>query len=251
MQTKEILQALNDLLEPEKFKDYAPNGLQVQGLEETQKIICGVSASEALIDVAIQMGAQSIIVHHGYFWKNESPRIVGIKRNRIKKLLTHDINLIAFHLPLDAHPEIGNNVLFGRAMGVKTPSAMTSEPFVWYGELQEPVTIDGLRNNLNQILAREVFVESIESAPAEIKKVAWCTGAGQEFLETAAELGVQAFISGEISERTILESRELGIPYFCVGHHASETFGIAAVAKWLHEKYPSLEVDFVDIVNPV
>lgn len=251
MQTKEILNALNVLLEPEKFKDYAPNGLQVQGADETQKIICGVSASEALIDVAIQMGAQTIIVHHGYFWKNESPRIVGIKRNRLKKLLSHDINLIAFHLPLDAHLEIGNNVLFGRAMGVKAPAAMVSEPFVWYGELQEPATVDGLRNNLNQILEREVFVESIESAPAEIRKVAWCTGAGQDFLQTAAELGVQAFISGEISERTILESRELGIPYFCVGHHASETFGISAVAKWLHKKYPELEVDFVDIVNPV
>lgn len=251
MQTKEILHALNTLLEPEKFKDYAPNGLQVQGSDETKKIICGVSASEALIDVAIQMGAQTIIVHHGYFWKNESPRIVGIKRNRLKKLLSHDINLIAYHLPLDAHPEIGNNVLFGRAMGVKNPVAMVSEPYVMYGELPEPMSIDDLRNNLYQILGREVFVESIESAPAEIRKVAWCTGAGQDFLETASELGIDAFISGEISERTILESRELGIPYFCVGHHASETFGISAVAKWLHEKYPTLEVDFVDIVNPV
>lgn len=188
MQTKEILNALNVLLEPEKFKDYAPNGLQVQGADETQKIICGVSASEALIDVAIQMGAQTIIVHHGYFWKNESPRIVGIKRNRLKKLLSHDINLIAFHLPLDAHLEIGNNVLFGRAMGVKAPAAMVSEPFVWYGELQEPATVDGLRNNLNQILEREVFVESIESAPAEIRKVAWCTGAGQDFCKPLQNL---------------------------------------------------------------
>lgn len=250
MRTKEIVRALNEHLQPEKFKDYAPNGLQIEGNPETTKVLCGVSASEELIDMAIEQGAQTLIVHHGYFWKNESLRITGIKRNRIKKILENDINLIAYHLPLDAHEEIGNNIELAKLLKLQNVRPIPSAELGLLGNFLHPVSIDELSNKIVSILGRKPFVVSVDSAPL-IDTVAFCTGAAQDLLEIAADNGAQAYLSGEISERTVLESRELKVPYFSIGHHASETLGIRALSHWLQSRFANLEVSFADIDNPV
>ncbi len=250
MLTSTIVETLNEFLEIEKFHDYAPNGLQVQGKPETNKIVFGVSASLELIDKAIALGAQTIIVHHGYFWKNESPCVVGVKQKRLTKLLTNQINLLAYHLPLDANPVLGNNVLFGKKLGLKKAAPLKSEPYVLKASFRKPITAGELKSLLKNILGREPF--TVCSNPKQqVKTVAWCTGAAQDFLQAASLEGADAYISGEISERTVLESRELGVTYFSVGHHASETLGISELAVWLKHKFPKLDITFLDIPNPV
>lgn len=250
MRVRELLNALDELLEPEKFRDYCPNGLQIQGTKEVRTIVCGVSASEALIDEGIRQKADVLLVHHGYFWKNENPRITGIKRTRIKKLLENNINLIAYHLPLDANEKVGNNYEMAKALRLKDVTPLKSEPLVLTGVFEKPVTEEELANKLTRILGREPFVVSVESAPS-ISKLAFCSGAAQDYLEQAADEGAQAYLSGEISERTVLEARELGVPYFAVGHHASETLGIRALSQWIADRYPQLNVSFVNIENPI
>ena len=158
MKIQKLLEALNELLEPEKFRDYCPNGLQVQGKKEVKNIVCGVSASEALINEAVKRDADTIIVHHGYFWKNENPRIIGIKRTRIKKLLEHDINLIAYHLPLDANEKVGNNHELGRLLKLKDVTPLPDEPLVLQGEFDPPVTIEKLTDKLTEVLWRVPYV---------------------------------------------------------------------------------------------
>ena len=250
MKIQKLLEALNELLEPEKFRDYCPNGLQIQGKKEVKDIVCGVSASEALINEAVKRGADTIIVHHGYFWKNENPRITGIKRVRIKKLLEHDINLIAYHLPLDANEKVGNNHELGRLLKLKDVTPLSDEPLVLQGEFDPPVTIEKLTDKLTEVLGRVPYVVPVDSPPS-IRRVAFCSGAAQDYLEKAADAGAQAYLSGEISERTVLEARELGVPYFAVGHHASETLGIRALSQWLSTRFPQLNVSFVNIDNPI
>ncbi len=250
MRTLEIIKALNELLEPEKFKDYAPNGLQVEGNSETQCVLCGVTASEELIDKAIELGAQTILVHHGYFWKNEDPRLIGIKRNRLKKLLEHNINLVAYHLPLDVNTRLGNNVELAKKLKLVDAKPLEEEPMVWMGELPNSLSIEELSNKLETNLNRQPVVFSVDLRTF-VKTVALCSGAAQDFFETAVRAGAQAYLSGEVSERTVLEARELKIPYFCIGHHASEVLGIRALSEWLANRFPSLSVGFLDIPNPV
>ncbi|MCD8339538.1 MAG: Nif3-like dinuclear metal center hexameric protein [Burkholderiales bacterium] len=249
MKTSEIVKTLNEFLEIDKFKDYAPNGLQVQGNPETQTVVCGVTASLELIERAIELNAQTIIVHHGYFWKNENPCIVAIKQRRLKQLLCHDINLLAYHLPLDCNPILGNNVTFGKLLGVEDMHVLKSTPYAMMGTLSKPLSVQELASRIRANLNRKPWVISIESE-ALINTVAWATGAAQDLLEIAALEGAQAFISGEISERTVLESRELGVPYFAAGHHATETLGISELARWLENQFPSLAIEFIDIANP-
>lgn len=250
MKRAELLNTLDELLKPETFKDYCPNGLQIQGADQIQRIVCGVSASEALIDEAIRREADTIIVHHGYFWKNESPRIIGIKRNRIAKILAHNINLIAYHLPLDANETVGNNYEMARALKLQNVRATKSNPLVLMGEFYDFVTTEELANKIEGVVHRPPFVVPVDS-DASIKTVAFCSGAAQDFLEDAAAEGADAYLSGEISERTVLEARELGIPYFSVGHHAGETLGIQALAVWIGNHFPEINVSFVGIDNPV
>lgn len=250
MKTAVIEKTLNEFLDIKNIKDYAPNGLQVEGCKDTTKVLCGVTASLELIDKAIEIGAQTIIVHHGYFWKNESSCITGIKKKRLSRLLTKNINLLAYHLPLDINPVIGNNYLFGKLLGIQDGRPLEDYPCLNIGTLPKPMTVSELANLISTNLNRpplSIFLDSDKI----LSTVAWSTGAAQDYLETAYEAGAQAYISGEISERTVLESRELDTPYFSVGHHASETLGIRALSEWLKQQFPELEVSFVNIDNPV
>lgn len=251
MQRQEIISALNALLEPEKFKDYAPNGLQVEGASEVTHVVCGVSASQALIDHAVKVGAQMILVHHGYFWKGENPCITGIKKARLQKILANNINLVAFHLPLDANEQLGNNAEFGRLLEIDGSTSLDGEPLVRIGRMKEALTVEELARKVGFVLAREPMVVPSSLEDRKVQTVAWCSGAAQDYLEAAAQAGADVYISGEISERTVLEARELDIPYFCVGHHASETLGIAALAEWLQIQFPQIHVEFLNVLNPV
>lgn len=250
MKTALLTQTLNDFLDINNIKDYCPNGMQVEGNLETTRIVCGVTASLELIEKAIEMKAQTIIVHHGYFWKNEDPRIIGVKKKRLSKVLTNNINLLAYHLPLDINPVLGNNVLFGKMLGIGDGREIQGHPYVHIGTLPHPMKVSELADLIGDSLNRPPLTIFLDSDKF-LSTVAWSTGAAQDYLELAYREGAQAFISGEISERTVLESRELDTPYFSVGHHASETLGIEALSRWIKERFTELEVTFVNIDNPV
>jgi len=236
------------LMQVARFKDYCPNGLQVEGRAEINKIVTGVTASMALLEAAHQAGADLILVHHGYFWRNEAPELVGIKRKRIKFLLQHDINLMAYHLPLDAHGEFGNNVQLGRLLGFEAQSYVGTEELIACAELAEGVPLSAIADLVEQRLGRPVL--TIGKATQTIKKVAWCTGAAQGYIDHAMALGADLFISGEISEQTVHQSLESGVAYISAGHHATERYGVQALGRHLAEKF-DLEHVFIDIHNPV
>lgn len=247
----ELLSYLETLLESNRFKDYCPNGLQVAGAETVEHIVAGVTASQALIDRAIDEGADTILVHHGYFWRGEDPRVVGIKQKRLKALLANNINLIAYHLPLDAHPNLGNNVKLAEVLGIEVDGrvAGTGEPaLALCGCLKTPATVPEFSDLLRQKLEREPLAIQVHDRP--IETIGWCTGAAQGYIEQAAELGLDAFISGEISEQTVHLARELGINYFSAGHHATERYGVKALALDLARQF-NIKQQFIDIDNPV
>lgn len=246
MNNTELERLINDKLNSATFSDYAPNGLQVEGRDEVRKIITGVTASQALIDEAICQQADAIIVHHGYFWKGESPVIRGMKRNRLKALLANDINLYGWHLPLDAHPELGNNVQLAALLGITVKGEI--EPLVPWGELAMPVPGLELASWIEARLGRRPLWSG-DTGPAEVRRVAWCTGGGQGFIDSAARFGVDAFITGEVSEQTIHSAREQGLHFYAAGHHATERGGIRALSEWLTEN-TDLDVTFIDIPNP-
>lgn len=249
MQLNDLVQQLDDLLEVHRFRDYCPNGLQVQGCDEVSHIITGVTASEALIDAAIEQGAQAILVHHGYFWKNESAVVVGMKKRRLAKLLAHDISLIAYHLPLDAHPTLGNNAQLAKRLGLTRTGSLFDEPGQVgdVGELDVPISLDAFSARIATALQRTP--QCIASGPASIRRVAWCTGGAQGFIERAAALSVDAYLSGEISEPNAHVARECGLHYLAAGHHATERYGVMALGEWCAEQF-GLSVQFVDIDNP-
>jgi len=247
----ECLAYIETLLEPSKFRDYCPNGLQVAGNEQVQHIVSGVTASQALIDAAVDLGADTLLVHHGYFWRGEDQRIIGIKQRRIKQLLSHDINLIAYHLPLDAHPTLGNNAQLAEQLGFEIDGriAGTGEPAIALcGCLAEPNTVPELADHLRQVLGREPLVIQGHNRP--MTTIGWCTGAAQGYIEQAADLGLDAFLSGEVSEQTAHQARELGINYLAAGHHATERYGVAALGEHLASHF-GLRHQFIDIDNPV
>ncbi|NQZ30077.1 MAG: Nif3-like dinuclear metal center hexameric protein [Oceanospirillaceae bacterium] len=241
----------NKLLSSDSFKDYCPNGLQVAGANKISKIVTGVTACQQLLDSAVSVGADLILTHHGYFWRGEDQRVVSIKKNRLKTLLVNDISLLAYHLPLDAHAIYGNNVQLAKLMGWQVTSGMDApigESIVLLGELQQAMSAAELACQIGQKLNREPLY--IEGHNRPIKKIAFCTGAAQSYIEQVASFGVDAFISGEISEQTVHLARELGINYFAAGHHATESFGVQALGEHLAEKY-DLEHQFIDVPNPV
>ncbi len=243
---------LNHLLKPEKIKDFCPNGLQIEGTKSISKVVTGVTASQDLIDVAVKLEADALLVHHGYFWKNESYVIRGMKHKRIKTLLDHEINLFAYHLPLDIHPELGNNAQLAKLFGIKVtgPLEIGNENSVAIrGEFDQPLTGNELNDRISKVLKREClhiqpFSEKL------IKTIAWCSGGGQNYIELAAEQGIDAFISGEVSEQTTHVAKEMDIHFFAAGHHATERYGAKALCEHL-EKELGVEVHFVDIDNPV
>ena len=247
----DILKTLKTLLRPEQFKDYCPNGMQVQGKPQVQRLVSGVTACQALIDRAIEAKADMLLVHHGYFWRGEDETITGIKKARVEALLKHNINLLAYHLPLDVHPELGNNAALGRLLGFKTTGDLgkqNNNSIGLTGELETPLSGEELGALLNERLGREAL--HIPGSAKPIRTVAWCTGAAQNFIELALKSGVDAYITGEVSEQTVHIARETGIHFFAAGHHATERYGVQAVAAHLVEQF-GLDHEFIDIDNPV
>lgn len=244
----ELTHYTQQLMQVTRFKDYCPNGLQVEGRDEINKIVTGVTASMVLLEAAHKAGADLVLVHHGYFWRNETPEIVGIKQRRIKFLLTHGINLMAYHLPLDAHEVLGNNVQLGNLLGFKAQNYIGSENLIAYAELETEMSLSQVVSLLELRLDRQVI--AIGELERMVKKVAWCTGAAQGYMEQAIALGVDLYISGEISEQTTHQSLESGVAYICAGHHATERYGIQALGSHLAEKF-NLAHEFIDIHNPV
>ncbi len=245
-----LVEYLDEFLDARSFSDYAPNGLQVEGRPEVGRVVSGVTASRELIERAVTLGADALLVHHGYFWKGEDSPLVGIKRLRLKRLLENDISLLAYHLPLDAHPEVGNNVLLARALDLEIDGPMGSgsgAAVALRGRLGEPLPAPRFSARITERLGREPLV--VPGGPATVETIGWCTGAAQDGIEVAASLGLDAYLSGEISERTVHVAREAGIHYFAAGHHATERLGVAALGAHLAERF-GLWHEFVDIDNP-
>ncbi|NMH58497.1 Nif3-like dinuclear metal center hexameric protein [Alteromonas sp. MYP5] len=245
-----LLQELHDLLQPDKVNDYCPNGLQVEGKDDIKLIVTGVTASQALIDEAIAANADAILVHHGYFWKSESPSITGIKYRRIASLIKNDINLFAYHLPIDVHALLGNNAQLGKVLqmdGYFAAPSFSPEGIVFQGHYNTPKSREAFIQLISSKLGRVPLVVGDTADP--ISRVAWCTGGGQSFIEQALMLGIDAFISGEISEQTTHIARESGIHYVAAGHHATERYGVKAVGEYLASTL-DVEVKFIDVDNP-
>jgi dinuclear metal center YbgI/SA1388 family protein len=248
---QDLTRHLDDYLEVARFRDYAPNGLQVQGRSQVQRIATGVTASQALLDEAIAWGADALLVHHGYFWKGESPVIVGMKRRRLGALLASDMSLLAYHLPLDAHAVVGNNATLGALLGIGNHQPLepdSADGVGNIGDLKEPVTAGELSARLAQLTGRSPLHLGQDSD--SLSRVAWCTGAAQGYIEAAVAAGAQAFITGEVSEQTVHVAREEGIHFFAAGHHATERYGIQALGEHLQGQF-QLEHRFIDIDNPV
>ncbi|MFQ0997648.1 Nif3-like dinuclear metal center hexameric protein [Gilliamella sp. CG25] len=251
MQNFELQQIINHELQVERYRDYAPNGLQVQGRKQIKKVITGVTACQRLLDEAVKLDADAILVHHGFFWKNEPLTITGIKYKRLQTLLSNNINLFAYHLPLDGHPVIGNNVLLADLFNIEVDKREDITDLLFKGTLIEPTTSLQFKQKLEQVLhhrSREILFCG-DNAPQIIKRIAWCSGGGQDFIEAAAEQGFDAFFTGEVSERTIHIAREYGINFYAAGHHATERYGIKKLGEWLAKQY-DLETIFIDIDNP-
>lgn len=246
----ELVTYLDDLLEVERFADYCPNGLQVEGRLSVNRLVSGVTASQALLEAARARHADAVLVHHGFFWRGEDARIVGIKRQRIQTLLQADISLLAYHLPLDAHPVYGNNAQLAERLGFATEGQFgRDDPAIGlYGHLAEAMSPSALSKHIEQVLQRTPL--HIAGGSSVIHNIAWCTGAAQDYIEAALRLGVDAFLSGEISEQTVHIAREAGIHYFAAGHHATERYGVQALGEHLAGHF-GVEHEFVDIPNPV
>jgi dinuclear metal center YbgI/SA1388 family protein len=248
MRREELVSYLDGLLEPAKFKDYCPNGLQVEGRGEVRRILAGVTASQALLDAAVEWGADTILVHHGYFWKGDDGRVTGIRRQRLGTLIQHDINLLAYHLPLDAHPEFGNNAQLARRLRWQPEGRFGEQDIAWQGSLIEPSSLASLAENVARELGRVPLV--IGETSRKVRRIAWCSGGAQGYFEQAIAQGVDAYISGEISEQTVHLARESGVAYVAAGHHATERYGVQALASHLAEKF-GLDCLFIDVDNPV
>ena len=242
---------LNDYLSCNDFNDYAPNGLQVEGRATITTICTAVTASQDVIDKAIAMNADALLVHHGYFWKGEDSVLIGMKRQRIGQLLNHDLNLFAYHLPLDCHPTLGNNACLGQLFelgNITSHFAGKTPNLLWSGSLSKPMSTDELSNYLGKKLRREPLCIPASTKP--IQHLAWCSGGAQDYIIDAHQLGVDAYLSGEVSERTYYQAKELGLHYFACGHHATERYGIQALGQHLATHFDIVH-QFIDSANPV
>ena len=246
----DMLQAFDALLQPGQFKDYGPNGLQVEGRAEIRKIVSGVTASLALIQAAIDAEADAIFVHHGLFWRGQSGCVTGWMKQRLALLLAHDINLFAYHLPLDAHPVLGNNAQLALQLGLTATGRFGVQNLGWLGERADGSSFAApaeLSQHLEKALNHPVV--QVFNASIAIKKIAWCTGGAQSYFEAAIAAGADAFVTGEISEPQAHYARELGVAYFACGHHATERYGAPAVAAAVAAQF-GLSHQFIDIDNP-
>ena len=247
----ELVEHVDRLLQVERFKDYCPNGLQVEGRARVERVVCGVTACEGLLEAALDLQADAVLVHHGYFWRGEDPCVRGMKRRRLLILLKNEISLLGYHLPLDAHPEFGNNAQLGRLLGFDAEGPLlsgTESDLVWTGTLGSTITAAALAQRIERALGRTPL--HIGSPEGEIRRIAWCTGAAQGFLEAVVDIGVDAYITGEASEQTVHVARECGLHFYAAGHHATERYGVQALGKYLAERF-GIDCRFVDIPNPV
>jgi dinuclear metal center YbgI/SA1388 family protein len=248
MQREELNRYLDGLLEVTRFRDYCPNGLQVEGRVEIGRLVTGVTASLDLIHAALAIGADAILVHHGYFWKSDDPCLTGTRRARVALLLAQELNLFAYHLPLDAHAELGNNAQLGKRLGLIATGRFADQEIGVVGNLQAPMRLDAFAADIGHRLGREPLV--IGDPATLVRNVAWCTGAAQGFFEDAIQLRPDAYLSGEISEQQVHLARESGVAFVAAGHHATEKYGVQALGEHLAARF-GLEHKFIDIPNPV
>lgn len=247
MQRQHLIKILDDLLHPELFKDYAPNGLQVEGKSEISRIVTAVSATQNVLDQALALKADALLVHHGWFWRGENPAVVATKYRRLKTLISGEINLIAYHLPLDAHATLGNNAQMAQLLAATDVAQGGENNFIWTG-LVPPISVQTLASHLEKCLNRSPLV--LGDQTKTVSRLAWCSGAAEDFFEDAIAMGAEAYISGEATERTTHLAREMHVPFLVCGHHATERLGIKALSDWLSENH-GLECIFVDDENPI
>lgn len=236
------------LLQTSLFKDYCPNGLQVEGRAEVRRIATAVTASQIVLDEAIAWGADAVLVHHGYFWRNEDATLIGIKKRRIAQLLRNDVSLLAYHLPLDAHAELGNNAQLGKLLGLVERGRFAEQNMVWLGTLNQPLSLAQFSMMVEQKLQRKPQV--IGEGGKIIQTVAWCSGGAQGYFDQAIAQGVDAYLTGEISEQNFHLANETGVAFIAAGHHATERFGVQALGEHLANQF-NLEHRFFDQANPV
>ena len=239
---------LDELLQAAQFRDYCPNGLQVEGRAEIHKILCGVTASQSLLDAAVIADADAVLVHHGYFWKGEDGCVTGIRKSRLATLLKRDINLFAYHLPLDAHPELGNNAQLAARTGWTVEGRFGDQDIGFIGRPNRVSTASDVLVQIEAALLRKALL--VGDAGRSVNRVAWSSGGAQGHFEEAIAAGADLYVSGEISEPTTHIARESGVPYIAAGHHATERYGIQALGAHLAQRF-GIVCDFVDVDNPV
>lgn len=249
-----LLQWLDNTLTPARFRDYCPNGLQVEGTDTVQRVVTGVTASQALLEAAVEQGADTVLVHHGWFWKNEDARVIGIKRRRLAWALAHDLNIIGYHLPLDAHPVLGNNAQLGAHLGISPdtteegmPQTYGEQGLIWAGSLTEPMTLAHFSQHVEHVLQRRPLWTG--NPEQRIERIGWCTGGAQGYFQAALETDIDLFITGEISEPNHHIAQETGTAFMAAGHHATERYGIQALGQAMGQEL-GIHVSFIDIDNP-
>jgi len=247
---EELTQYLAQALDITQYRDYCPNGLQVEGRPQIARLVSGVTASQALIEAAITENADAILVHHGYFWRGEDARVIGQKHRRLKRLLVEDISLFAYHLPLDMHPEWGNNAQLARQLGLTAQARFGESNLGWLGVAADPAlrTVGDLAHRVEARLGRMPLLIGDPAQP--LASIGWCTGAAQDLLGAAIDAGASVYLSGEISEPTVHLARELDVAYLACGHHATERYGVQALGEHLAQRF-GLQHHFIDIPNPV
>ncbi len=249
IQAVELEAWCNARLAPENFSDYCPNGLQVEGKRPIRRLASGVTASRALIDAALAWEADAVLVHHGYFWRGEPEPLTGMKGERVRTLMQNDLSLLAYHLPLDAHPDYGNNASLGRLLAIRDAEATDAgDGLLWRGRLEMPMDPESFAGHIGQTLERKPL--HIACDRTRIETVGWCTGGAQKFIDEAADLGLDAYISGEVSESTYHAAVERNIHYYAAGHHATERYGVQALAEAAAGEL-GLEHRYFEIANPV
>jgi dinuclear metal center YbgI/SA1388 family protein len=246
-QRNDIESAMNNLLEVGRLRDYGPNGLQVEGRAEVRRIVCGVTASRALIEAALVDKADAIVVHHGLFWRGHDGRITGWLKARLRLLLGADVSLFAYHLPLDAHPRIGNNAQFGLRLGLEADARFGEQELGFIGSLAEAQALDDFARRVELALVRAPLVVAGDGRP--LRRIGWCTGGAQGYFEAAIDAGADAYLTGEISEPQAHYARETGVAFLACGHHASERYGVQALTAHIAAQF-GLEHVFIDIDNP-
>ena len=249
--------ALNTLVEEAqrylnaaRISDYCPNGLQIEGRPQVRRIVSGVTASQALVDAAVEAQADVLLVHHGYFWKGENPCITGMKQRRVKTLLSNDISLLAYHLPLDLHPEVGNNVQLAALLDITVEGALDADDprsVGLLGSLREPMSPRDFARQVQDVLGREPL---LVEGPELVRRIGWCTGGGQGYIDQAIAAGVDLYLTGEASEQTFHSARENGISFIAAGHHATERYGVQALGDYLARRF-AIEHLFIDCPNPI